>query len=84
VQPFPSEHAVPSAFAGVEHTPLAGSHAPAEWHWSGAAHATGFAPVHAPATHVSVWVQAFPSEQAVPSATTCTVHAPVAALQLAV
>jgi len=34
VHAFPSLHAVPSAFVGFEHSPVAGSHVPAAWHWS--------------------------------------------------
>ena len=58
--------AVPSAFAGLEHVPVAGSQVPASWHWSLAVHTTGFEPVHVPLWQVSVWVQALPSLQAVP------------------
>src|SRR6185295_19275439 len=43
-----SLHAVPSAATGFEHAPVAGSHMPATWHWSDAAHWTGFPPVHVP------------------------------------
>ena len=32
VQPFPSEHELPSALAGFEHAPVVVSHVPAEWH----------------------------------------------------
>jgi hypothetical protein len=80
VQAFPSEHAVPSVFAGFEQTPLAGSQAPAEWHASLAAHAVGLAPVQAPATHVSVCVQAFPSLHVVPSGRAGFEQTPVAGL----
>ncbi len=34
VHALPSLHAVPSAAAGFEHRPVAGSHVPAKWHWS--------------------------------------------------
>jgi hypothetical protein len=66
VQPFPSLHALPSAFAGFEHTPVDGSHAPATWHESPATHTTGLAPTHAPDWHVSDFVHALPSLHAVP------------------
>jgi hypothetical protein len=66
VHALPSLHAVPFAFAGFEQTPVAVLHVPARWHWSGAEHVTGFAPVHAPAWHVSVCVHALPSLHAVP------------------
>src|SRR5439155_454128 len=67
VQALPSLQAVPSSFAGFEQVPLAGSQVPASWHWSGAAQTTGLLPVHTPLSQVSVWVQASPSLQAVPS-----------------
>src|SRR5437870_110518 len=66
VQTVPSLQAVPSVLLGVEQVPLAGSQAPAMWHWSRAAQTTGFAPTQAPAWQVSVWVQASPSVQALP------------------
>ena len=47
--------------------PVAGLHAAALWHWSGAAQTTGFAPLQTPPVQVSVWVQALPSLQALPS-----------------
>jgi hypothetical protein len=43
-----------------------GLHTPASWHASGVGQTTGFAPVHTPALHASLWVQAFPSLQALP------------------
>src|SRR5947207_1932004 len=67
VQASPSLQAAPSGFAGFEHTPLAGSHVPALWHWSWAAQTTGFVPVQLPPWQVSVCVQASPSLQAAPS-----------------
>src|SRR5438445_3415424 len=67
VQALPSLHAVPSAFAGFEHVPLAGSQVPAMWHWSEAEQTTALLPVHTPLSQVSVWVQALPSLHAVPS-----------------
>src|SRR5262252_5766267 len=78
VQAFPSLHVVPSAFAGFEHAPLAGSHVPASWHWSCAVHTTGIVPVHAPAWQTSLCVQAFPSLQVVPSAFAGFEHTPLA------
>src|SRR5438445_12765095 len=68
VQALPSLQAVPSAFAGFEHVPLAGSQTPATWHWSEAVQTTGLLPVHTPLSQVSVRVQASPSLQAGPSA----------------
>ena len=81
VHALPSPQLVPSAFCGLEHTPVAGLQTPATWHWSEAAHVTGLVPVQTPAWHVSVWVQAFPSPQLVPFAFCGLEHAPVAGLQ---
>jgi hypothetical protein len=78
VQALPSLHAVPSAEAGFEHWPVAGSQVPATWHASDAAQATGFAPEHAPAWQLSVWVQALPSLQPVPFAAVGLEQTPVA------
>jgi hypothetical protein len=61
-----SLHAVPSGSVGLEQAPVVGSHVPATWHWSLAAQATGLAPTHAPATHVSLCVHALLSLHAVP------------------
>jgi hypothetical protein len=66
VHAFPSVHVVPFALAGFEQTPVPVLHVPAVWHWSEAVQVTGFEPVHVPDWQVSVWVQAFPSLQAVP------------------
>ena len=75
-QLFPSLHAVPLALFGFEQIPVAGLHVPASWHWSCAAHTTGLAPVHAPDWHVSDWVHAFPSSQALPFALLAVPHMP--------
>jgi hypothetical protein len=68
VQASPSLQGVPLAVAGLEQWPVWGSHVPAPWHWSEAAHTTGSPPVHTPLSQVSVWVQASPSLQGVPLA----------------
>src|SRR3989442_1699514 len=68
VQASPSLQALPFALSGLEQRPLAGSQAPASWHWSRAAQTTGLVPTQAPAWQVSVWVQASPSLQALPFA----------------
>jgi hypothetical protein len=81
VQAFPSLQGVPLLFAGLEHAPVEESHVPATWHWSDAAHATGFDPVQMPAWQVSVCVQAFPSLHAVPFVLAGFEQTPVAALQ---
>jgi hypothetical protein len=49
VVPSPPGHGVPSAFAGLEHTPVAESHAPGSWQSSGAGHTTGVPFRHSPA-----------------------------------
>jgi len=82
VQAFPSLHAVPSAAAGTEQAPVTGSQLPATWHWSAAAQVTGFAPAQVPARQTSVWVQALPSLQAVPSFFGGWEHMPVTGLQV--
>src|SRR5215813_6622883 len=66
VQALPSVQALPLALSGLEQMPLDGSQTPASWHWSRAEQTTGFAPTQAPASQVSVWVQASPSVQTVP------------------
>jgi hypothetical protein len=66
VHALPSLHAVPFGAAGFEQVPVEGLHVPATWHASLAAQVTGLEPVHTPAWHVSVCVQAFPSSQAPP------------------
>src|SRR5438477_377512 len=61
--------------------PLAGSQTPATWHWSRAVQTTRFAPVQMPAWQVSLWVQALPSVQAVPSALCGVEQVPLAGSQ---
>src|SRR3989442_1571248 len=80
-QARPSLQAAPSALAGVEQVPLAGSQVPATWHWSSALQVTGFARVQVPAWQVSVWVQALPSLQAAPSALAGLEQVPLAGSQ---
>jgi hypothetical protein len=77
VQALPSLQVVPSAALGLEQMPVVVSQVPATWHWSEAVQTTGFPPVQTPATQVSVWVQALPSSQVVPSAFCGLVHSPV-------
>src|SRR5437899_1532290 len=73
--------AAPSAASALEQVPLAGSQTPATWHWSRAVQTTGFAPMQLPAWQVSVWVQASPSAQALPSAWFGLEHVPLAGSQ---
>src|SRR5438309_455197 len=40
VQALWSSHAAPSVLLGFEHSPVAGLHVPASWHWSGAGQVT--------------------------------------------
>src|SRR5207247_1069808 len=68
VQKRPSLQVVPSTWFGLEQVPFAGLQTPATWHWSRAAHTTGFVPMQLPAWQVSLCVQASPSAQALPSA----------------
>src|SRR5437867_3407850 len=81
VQALPSLHAVPSATGGFKQLPVAGSHVPARWHWSDAAHVTGV-PVHAPAWQLSPVVHRLPSLQAVPLGATGLEQVPVAGSQV--
>src|SRR5262249_61872719 len=59
---------VRSAFAGSEEVPVVALHVALSMYWSVAVQVTGFAPTQAPAWHESLWVQALPSLQLVPSA----------------
>src|SRR5262249_4375237 len=79
VQALPSLQLVPSAFAGLEQTPVVASQVPTSWHWSVVVQVTGFVPTQAPAWQESLWVQAFPSLQLVPSAFAGFAHVPVCA-----
>jgi hypothetical protein len=67
---------------GFEHAPVPGLQVPATWHWSSAVQVTGFDPVHAPAWHVSVCVQALPSLQVVPFNAVGFEQTPVDGLQV--
>src|SRR2546428_43507 len=78
VQALPSLQALPLAFAGFEHVPVAGSQVPAVWHWSEAGQTTGLLPVHTPLWPVSVLVQALPSSQVLSLALGSFAHLPAA------
>jgi hypothetical protein len=82
VQALPSLHVVPFAATGFEHAPLDGSHVPATWHWSLAAHVTGLEPLQLPFWHESLCVQALPSLQVVPLAAIGLEHVPLAGSQV--
>src|SRR5437667_448702 len=79
---LPSSHGAPSSLAGLVQTPDAGLQTPAVWHWSAAVHTTGFPPTQAPASQVSVCVQALPSSQRVPSSCGGSEQVPVAGLHV--
>src|SRR5438093_1270414 len=78
VDAVPSVEEVPFALAGLEQVPVDVLQVPAVWHWSWAVQTTGFGPVQVPAWQESVWVQALPSSQVVPSALAGLEHEPVA------
>jgi hypothetical protein len=65
VQVLASLHALPSAFAGLEH-PDSGAQVPASWQVSLAVHVRGLPPWQAPDTQPSLVVQRLPSLQGVP------------------
>src|SRR5882724_797870 len=81
VQALPSSHGAPSSLAGLLQTPDAGLQAPAVWHWSAAVHTRGLAPTQAPASQVSVCVQALPSLQGAPLGLAGLLQTPDAGLQ---
>jgi hypothetical protein len=68
VQKLLSLQGEPFCLGGFEHRPVAGSHAPASWHWSNAGHWIGLAPTQTPDWHVSTFEHASPSLQATPFA----------------
>src|SRR5207245_304041 len=67
-QALPSLHGAPLGLGGLLQMPVAGLQAPAVWHWSAAVHTTGVAHTQAPASQVSVCVQALPSLHGAPLA----------------
>src|SRR5437870_4675526 len=81
VQALPSSHGAPSSLAGLVQMPDAGLQTPAVWHWSAAVHTTGFPPAQAPASQVSVRVQALPSSHGAPLSLGGLVQPPDAGLQ---
>src|SRR2546425_837211 len=82
VQALPSLQAVPSGASGFEQTPVEGLQVPATWHWSLAVQATGLLPVQTPDRQESVWVQALPSLEGVPSGAAGLEQAPVEGVQV--
>src|SRR2546426_2533086 len=81
VQALPSLHGAPLGLAGLLQMPVAGLQAPAVWHWSAAVQARGLAPTQAPASQVSVCVQALPSLQGAPLGLAGLLQMPDAGLQ---
>src|SRR5882724_10263927 len=81
VQALPSLHGAPLGLAGLLQMPDAGLQAPAVWHWSAAVQATGLAPTLAPASQVSVCVQALPSLHGAPLSLAGLLQMPDAGLQ---
>ena len=67
---------------GLEQTPVAELHEPATWHWSDAAHVTGFDPAQVPAWHLSVCVQALLSSHEEPFGLAGLEHMPVVELHV--
>jgi len=82
VQALPSLQSAPLALAGLLHAPVVGLQVPAVWHWSEAVHTTGSVPTHAPATQLSLRVQALPSSQGAPLALAGLLQVPVAGSQV--
>jgi phosphoglycerate dehydrogenase-like enzyme len=82
VHALPSLHVVPFVAVGFEQAPVLVLHVPGTWHWSLAAHVTGFDPVQIPAWHASLCVHALPSLQVVPSEALGLEHAPVLVLHV--
>jgi hypothetical protein len=58
VQARPSLQPVPFVLFGYEQLPVAGTHVPALWHWSGAGQTKAIPATQAPAWHASFWVHA--------------------------
>ncbi len=73
-----SEHGAPSAFVGLEQTPVAGLQTPGSWQALLGRQTTGFAPTHVPAWQGSVCEQRFPSLHGTPFAFEGFEQAPVA------
>jgi hypothetical protein len=81
VHVLPSLHGVSFGLFGLLHTPVAGMHSPASWHWSLAVHTTGACPTHVPASQKSACVHRSPSSQLVPSPIGGLLQRPVAESQ---
>jgi hypothetical protein len=82
VHAFPSLHEVPFGACGFEHTSVLGLQAPATLHWPDAVQTTGLEPTHAPLSHASSCVHAFPSLHAVPFGAAGLEQAPVLGLHV--
>src|SRR2546425_886209 len=81
VQALASLQGVPWGLAGLLQMPRPASRSPPVRHWSAAVPATGFAPTQAPASQVSVCVQALASSHGAPSSLAGLLQTPVAGLQ---
>src|SRR5947199_269476 len=81
VQALPSSHGAPLSLAGLLQTPDAGFETPTARQWAAAVQATGLAPTQAPASQVSVCVQALPSSHGAPLSLAGLLQTRVAGLQ---
>src|SRR2546427_539315 len=82
VQALPSLHGAPLGLAGLLEAPGAGVEVPGGRHCTAAVHTTGLAPTQAPASQVSVCVQALPSLHGAPLALAGLLQTPDAGLQV--
>ena len=73
----PSSHAVPSAFTGLVHCPVAESHTPASWQSSTGVQTMGAPVTQLPDAHVSPTLQRSPSSHDAPSTLAGFEHCPV-------
>jgi hypothetical protein len=77
----PFGQVVPFGRAGLLQAPVVGSQVPAPWHASEAVQITGV-PAQTPLVQMSLWVQGFPSLQAVPLRAAGLLHSPVLGSQV--
>lgn len=81
VQAFRSPQGVLSGRGGYEQRPVAGTHVPGSWHWSGSGQVR-LVPVQTPSWHVSPVVQRLPSLQPVSFGLGGFEHTPFAGSQV--